>query len=40
MLSSKKQKRSTEGCSKLKTPETKHVQERLVALTLEHMQVL
>ena len=33
-----KQKRSTEGCSKFKSPETKQVQERLVS-TLEHMQV-
>ena len=33
-----KQKRSTEGCSKFKNPETRHVQERLVS-TLEHMQV-
>ena len=33
-----KQKRSTEGCSKLKSPETRQVQERLVS-TLEHMQV-
>ena len=28
--------RSTEGCSKLKSPETRQVQERLVS-TLEHM---
>ena len=34
----KKQKRSTEGCSKFKSPETRQVQERLVS-TLEHMQV-
>ena len=34
----KKQKRSTEGCSKFKGPETRQVQERLVS-TLEHMQV-
>ena len=33
-----KQKRSTEGCSKYKSPETRQVQERLVS-TLEHMQV-
>ena len=33
-----KQKRSTEGCSKFKSPETRQVQERLVS-TLEHMQV-
>ena len=33
-----KQKRSTEGCSKFKGPETRQVQERSV-LTLEHMQV-
>ena len=32
-----KQKRSTEGCSKFKGPETRQVQERLVS-TLEHMQ--
>ena len=31
-----KQKRSTEGCSKFKSPETRQVQERLVS-TLEHM---
>ena len=30
--------RSTEGCSKLKSPETRQVQERLVS-TLEHLQV-
>ena len=36
--SSTKQKRSTEGCSKFKGPETRQVQERLVS-TLEHMQV-
>ena len=36
--SAKKQNRSTEGCLKLKSPETKQVQERLVS-TLEHMQV-
>ena len=36
-LSSKKN-RSTEGCSKLKSPGTRQVQERLVS-TLEHMQV-
>ena len=30
-----KQKRSTEGCSKFKGPETRQVQERLVS-TLEH----
>ena len=35
---SNKQKRSTEGCSKFKSPETRQVQERLVS-TLEHMQV-
>ena len=35
---SPKQKRSTEGCSKFKGPETRQVQERLVS-TLEHMQV-
>ena len=33
-----KQKRSTEGCSKFKSPETRQVKERLVS-TLEHMQV-
>ena len=33
-----KQKRSTEGCSKFKSPETRQVQERLVS-TFEHMQV-
>ena len=33
-----KQNRSTEVCSKLKSPETRQVQERLVS-TLEHMQV-
>ena len=33
-----KQKRSTEGCSNFKGPETRQVQERLVS-TLEHMQV-
>ena len=33
-----KQKRSTEGCSKFKGPETIQVQERLVSI-LEHMQV-
>ena len=33
-----KQKRSTEGCSKFKSPETRQVQERLVS-TLAHMQV-
>ena len=33
-----KQKRSIEGCSKFKSPETRQVQERLVS-TLEHMQV-
>ena len=32
-----KQKRSTEGCPKLKSPETRQVQERLVSL--EQMQV-
>ena len=32
------QKRSTEGCSKFKSPETRQVQERLVS-TLERMQV-
>ena len=37
-FSNKKQKRSTEGCSKFKSPETRQVQERLVS-TLEHMQV-
>ena len=30
--------RSTEGCSKLKNPETRQVQEKLVS-TLEHLQV-
>ena len=30
--------RSTEGCSKLKSPETRQVHERLVS-TLEHLQV-
>ena len=34
----KSKNRSTEGCSKLKSPETKQVQERLVS-TLEHLQV-
>ena len=34
----KEQKRSTEGCSKFKSPDTRQVQERLVS-TLEHMQV-
>ena len=29
----------TEGCSKLKSPETRQVQEKLVS-TLEHLQVL
>ena len=33
-----KQNRSTQGFSKLKSPETRQVQERLVS-TLEHMQV-
>ena len=33
-----KQKRSTEGCSKFKSPETRQVQESLVS-TFEHMQV-
>ena len=33
-----KQKRSTERCWKLKSPESRQVQERLVS-TLEHMQV-
>ena len=33
-----KQNRSTEGCSKLKSPETRQVQERLVS-TLDHMQI-
>ena len=33
-----KQKISTEGCSKFKSPETRQVQERLVS-TLEHTQV-
>ena len=33
-----KQNRSTEGCSKLKCPDKRQVQERLVS-TLEHMQV-
>ena len=37
-LQSKKEKRSTEVCSKFKSPETRQVQERLVS-TLEHMQV-
>ena len=32
------QNRSTEGCLKLKSPETRQVQERLLS-TLEHMQV-
>ena len=36
--SDSKQKRSTEGCSKFRSPETRQVQERLVS-TLEHMQV-
>ena len=38
VLHFKEQKRSTEGCSKFKSPETRQVQERLVS-TLEHMQV-
>ena len=33
-----KQNRSTEGCSKLKSPETRQVKERYFS-TLEHMQV-
>ena len=33
-----KQKRSTEGCSKFKSPEPRQIQERLVSI-LEHMQV-
>ena len=33
-----KQNKSTEGCSKRKSPETRQVQERLVS-TLEHMEV-
>ena len=33
-----KQKRSTAGCSKFKSPETRQVQEKLVS-TLNHMQV-
>ena len=33
-----KHKRSTERCSKFKSPETRQVQERLVS-ALEHMQV-
>ena len=33
-----KQKRSTEGYSKFKSPETRQVQERLLS-TLEHMQI-
>ena len=33
-----KQKRSTEGCSKFKSPGTRQVKERVVS-TLEHMQV-
>ena len=33
-----KQKRSTEGCSKFKSPEKRQVQERFVS-TLEHVQV-
>ena len=37
-VSYRRQKRSTEGCSKFKSPETRQVQERLVS-TLEHMQV-
>ena len=37
-MNQKKQKRSTKGCSKFKSPETRQVQERLVS-TLEHMQV-
>ena len=31
--------RSTEGCSKLKSPETRQVQERLFT-TLEHLQII
>ena len=38
LIKTKEQNRSTEGCSKLKSPETRQVQERLVS-TLEHMQV-
>ena len=38
VISFLKQKRSTDGCSKFKSPETRRVQERLVS-TLEHMQV-
>ena len=33
-----KQNRGTDSCSKLKSPETRQVQERLVS-TLEHLQV-
>ena len=33
-----RQNRSTEGCSKLKSPETRQVRERLVSI-LEHLQV-
>ena len=33
-----KKHRTTEGCSKLESPETRQVQERLVS-TLEHLQV-
>ena len=31
-----KQKRSTEGCSKFKSPETRQVEERLVSTLLKH----
>ena len=37
-MRNKKQKRSTEGCSNFKSPETRQVQERLVS-SLVHMQV-
>ena len=36
--SAKQKNRSIEGCSKLKSPETRQVQESLVS-TLEHLQV-
>ena len=35
---SESKNRSAKGCSKLKSPETRQVQERLVS-TLEHLQV-
>ena len=38
VISFRSKNRSTEGCSKLKSPETRQVQEILVS-TLEHLQV-